>query len=78
MLKKLTLAAAAAGALTIGSLAFATPGMAAAGAFAGTPAVESNIIQARCWRGRHGRLHCRHHRHKHCWWRHGVRHCTWR
>lgn len=78
MLKKLTLAAATAGVLTFGALAFATPGQAAAGIYGGSPAVESNVIQARCWRGWNGRLRCDHRRHKHCWWRHGVRHCTWR
>jgi hypothetical protein len=80
MLKKLTLAAAAAGALTLGSLTFATPSYAAAGIYGGAPAVESNVIQARCWRNWRGRVVCngRHHRHKHCWWRRGVRHCTWR
>jgi|GEM_PF-1446998 hypothetical protein len=69
MLKKFALAAAAAGALTFGSLALATPGQAAAGAYSGAPAVESNIIQAHCWRGYYGRWHCGPgywHR-RHCW-----------
>ncbi len=81
MLKKLTLAAAAAGAVTLSSLAFAAPTYAAAGIYGGAPAVESNVIQVRrCWRGWNGRWHCRHRHwhHKRCWWRHGVKHCTWR
>lgn len=79
MLKQFTLAAAAAGAIALGTLSFSAPSEATAGIYTGTPAVESNVIDARCWRGRWGRWHCghRHWRHRHCWWRHGYRHCRW-
>ena len=69
MLKKLTLTAATAGAVTLGTLAFATPSQAAAGIYGGPPAVESNVIPAHCWRGYYGRWHCgpRYWHPRHCW-----------
>jgi hypothetical protein len=85
MLKKFALAAATAGALSLGSLLSVTPSQAAGVAIGTSPAIQSNVIDARCWRNRHGRLRCdnrrrwhRAHKHKHCWWRHGTRHCVWR
>jgi hypothetical protein len=76
-MKKLVLAAAAAGALSLGALSFATPGFAAAGAYSGAPAIGSNVIDVRCWRNRHGRVVCDNRRHKRCWWHHGRRVCRW-
>lgn len=77
-MRKFALAAAAAGALALGALA-PVPSQAAAIGFT-APSIGSNVIDVRCWRGRHGRRHCthRHHRHRHCWRRHGHRHCVWR
>jgi hypothetical protein len=81
-MRKFVFAAAAAGVLALGALAPTASQAAAIGITA--PSIESNVIQARCWRNRHGRLRCnnrrvhRHHRTRHCWHRHGVRHCVWR
>lgn len=84
MLKKFALAAATASVLVLGTFTSAGSSQAAAIGLS-TPAVQSNVIDAACWRGRHGRLHCNgrrwhrhHHRDRHCWWRHGTRHCVWR
>ena len=76
-MKKLVLAAAAAGALSLGALSFATPGFAAAGAYPGAPAIGSNVIDVRCWRNSRGHVVCDHRRHKRCWWHHGRRVCRW-
>jgi uncharacterized low-complexity protein len=75
-MKKLVLATAAVGALALGSLSFAAPGEAATAVYLGKPAVQSNVVDARCWRGRYGRWHCGPH-YRHCWWRHGHRICRW-
>lgn len=84
MFRKFTLAAVAAGALALGSLAPVASAQAAPAGLT-SPAVESNVIDVRCWRNRYGHLRCdnrrkwhRAHKQKHCWWSHGVRRCTWR
>ncbi|HWK00248.1 MAG TPA: hypothetical protein VNR41_06020 [Xanthobacteraceae bacterium] len=77
-MKKLILAAAAAGALSLGALSFATPSFAAAGAYSGAPAAGSNVIDVRCWRNSRDRLVCNNRRVKHCWWHRGHRICRWR
>lgn len=77
-MKKLILAAAAAGTLSLGALSFATPGFSAAGAYSGAPAVGSNVIDVRCWRNSRGRLVCNNRHVKRCWWRNGHRVCRWR
>jgi len=76
-MKKIILAAAAAGALSLGTLSFAAPGFAAAGFHPGTPVAGSNVIQARCWRNAYGRTVCNNRPYQRCWWRYGRRICRW-
>lgn len=64
-MKALTLAIAAAGALTLAAMA--TPAQAAFSHGLAAPAVESNKIDARCWHRRHrSSWRCNHYR-RHGW-----------
>jgi hypothetical protein len=77
-MKTFILAAAAAGAIALGTLSFSTPSQAAAGTNIDKSAVPSNVVDARCWRDRWGRLRCGPRWHgRRCFWHRGHRVCRW-